>query len=440
MIAAAAPGHSEEQLMEPMDLACAAAVARAPSPRPVATPRTAVGNRILIVAPQPFYQDRGTPIALRHVLEALSELGYEVDLLCFPLGRPIDLAGVCHQPVSNPLRFTSIPIGFSFKKLFLNVILLAQACRQLRRHTYHCVHALEEAAYLVWLPCRWSRVSLVYDMQSSIPEQVQALRVWRTRPAQWLLRRLEGWLVQHVDYVVASAGLGRHVRALAPAVPHREWHFPDRSGGGGTAPRAGRAGSRCDLARQELDLPASAQIIVYSGTFESYQGLPLLLRALPYVVAAAPQSLLVLVGAAGERQVEAVRAELSPGLQKHLRVVARQPREVVARYLTVADVLVSPRISGENAPLKIFNYLGAARPIVATDITAHRAVLQNDEAILVEATSEALAQAILRVLQDEQLAQRMAKSARAFRRERLGWPTFIAEVEQIYGSLGAPVR
>lgn len=108
----------------------AAAVPRAPSRRLAGTARTAVSNRVLLVAPQPFYQDRGTPIALRHVLEALSELGYEVDLLCFPLGRPVDLAGVCHQPVSNPLRFTSIPIGFSFKKLFLDVILLAQACRQ----------------------------------------------------------------------------------------------------------------------------------------------------------------------------------------------------------------------------------------------------------------------------------------------------------------------
>jgi glycosyltransferase involved in cell wall biosynthesis len=102
--------------------------------------------------------------------------------------------------------------------------------------------------------------------------------------------------------------------------------------------------------------------------------------------------------------------------------------------------LVSPRIAGDNAPLKIFDYIGAERPIVATDITAHRAVLQDDKAILVEATPDALAQAILRVLQDEQLARRVASSARAFGRERLGWPAFVSEVEQIYGCLGARAR
>ena len=387
-----------------------------------------------MVAPQPFYQDRGTPIALRHVLEALVELGYEVDLLCFPLGRPIDLPAVSHQPVGNPLRFTSIPIGFSFRKLFLDVILLAQAWRQLGRQAYHCVHAVEEAAYLMWLPCRLSRVPLVYDMQSSIPDQLRALPVWRTRPVQRLLWRLEGWLVRRADYVVASAGLRGRVQALGPAVAHREWHFPDGSGSAHAKPAACDMACLRELMRAQLELSVSAQVLVYCGNFEPYQGLPLLLAALPLVVRAAPNTVLVLVGAADQQQIEATQAGLAVGLQRHLRILARQPREQVERFLLLADVLVSPRVSGDNAPLKIFDYLGAARPIVATDVTAHRAVLKDDQALLVEPTPEALAQGILRFLQDDQLARRMAQASAA-RHERLGWPAFLAEVDQIYGSL-----
>jgi hypothetical protein len=43
--------------------------------------------RILVVAPQPFFQERGTPIALRWVVESLSELGFGVDVLTFPIGE-----------------------------------------------------------------------------------------------------------------------------------------------------------------------------------------------------------------------------------------------------------------------------------------------------------------------------------------------------------------
>ncbi len=50
--------------------------------------------RILLVAPQPFYEDRGTPIAVKHVLEALSEGGYKVDLLTYPVGKAIELPGL----------------------------------------------------------------------------------------------------------------------------------------------------------------------------------------------------------------------------------------------------------------------------------------------------------------------------------------------------------
>jgi glycosyltransferase involved in cell wall biosynthesis len=420
--------------MERRDFAGTAAIGLARSPRPAAAACAEIGNRILVVAPQPFYQDRGTPIALRHVLEALVELGYEVDLICFPLGRAIDLAGVHHQPVSNPLGFKSIPIGFSLKKLFLDGILLARACGQLRRRTYRCVHAVEEAAYLMWLPCRLNRVPLVYDMQSSIPDQVRALRVWRTRPVQRLLRWLEGWLVRRVDCVVASAGLGQRVQALGRAAAHREWHFPARSRLAHAKPDACEPAGERELMRRQLGLSASAQVVVYGGNFEPYQGVPLLLAALPLVVRAAPHTLLVLVGAADQRQIEATYAALAPSLREHLRIIARQPRDQVERFLLTADVLVSPRVSGDNAPLKIFDYLGAARPIVATDVPAHRAVLQDEEALLVEPTPEALAQGILRLLQDDQLARRMA-GASAARRERVGWPAFIADLDQIYGSL-----
>src|SRR5215208_6963958 len=60
------------------------------------------GRNVLVVAPQPFYEDRGTPIAVRRLLEALSELAYNVDVLTYPVGRDLELPGVRVLRTANP--------------------------------------------------------------------------------------------------------------------------------------------------------------------------------------------------------------------------------------------------------------------------------------------------------------------------------------------------
>src|SRR5205085_1818376 len=112
-----------------------------------------------------------------------------------------------------------------------------------------------------------------------------------------------------------------------------------------------------------------------------------------------------------------------------LRIVERQPRSEMAAYLTMADVLVSPRAYGGNLPLKIFDYLAAGRPIVATDIPTHRSVLAEDRAVLVAPHTEAIAQGILAVLGDRLRAQRLAAAARSYAQTHLGWNRFVDSVE-----------
>ena len=78
-------------------------------------------GRILVVAPQPFYEDRGTPIAVRQVLEALSELGRPVDLLTFPIGSDVAIRGLRIFRSANPFGFQRVPIGLSIRKVILDL-------------------------------------------------------------------------------------------------------------------------------------------------------------------------------------------------------------------------------------------------------------------------------------------------------------------------------
>jgi glycosyltransferase involved in cell wall biosynthesis len=381
-------------------------------------------RRILVLAPQPFYEDRGTPIALRQVLEALGELGYRVDLLTFPVGTDVPTPGLSIFRTANPLRIRSVPVGFSLRKLLLDVCLISSLRRRLRLQSYSCIHAVEEAAFPAAVLGRIHGVPVLYDMQSSLPEQMTQWRVFRFPPVRAFLHYMERWLLTRVDLVVSSAGLAERVHRLAPGALVREWRFPS------TPIEA--SPKQVDALRRELQLRPGAAVVLYSGTFEAYQGLSELLAAIPAVRSRVPDATFVFVGADranGLATSETARTLMEAGA---LRIVDRQPRQEMAAYLMLADVLVSPRSYGGNLPLKVFDYLAAGRPIVATDIPTHRTVLNEERALLVAPQTEAIADGILTLLLDRERAARLSGAARSFARDHLGWRSFTHTVAELY--------
>jgi glycosyltransferase involved in cell wall biosynthesis len=297
---------------------------------------------------------------------------------------------------------------------------------------YSCIHAVEEAAFPAAVLARRHGIPLLYDMQSSLAEQLAWLDPMGLAPTRHALSAMERWLLRRSSLVVTSAGLAARVRAMVPEVPVREWHFP-------SAPTDSTPVGVQSL-RNELGLSGSGPVVLYSGSFEAYQGLPELIAAIPAVRARVPDVTFVLVGA--DRANGLVAHENAGGLVTAgaLRIVDRQPREAMASYLALADVLVSPRAYGGNLPLKVFDYLAAGRPIVATDIPTHRTVLAEDRAVLVAPRTEALAEGILSVLGDPERAQRLGAAARRYAQAHLGWSRFVDSVEALYAEVERDAR
>jgi glycosyltransferase involved in cell wall biosynthesis len=375
-----------------------------------------------VVAPQPFYEDRGTPIAMRQVLLALSELGRHVDLLTYPVGAEVAIEGLRIFRSWNPLRFESVPVGLSLRKIILDIPLTVALRRLLAFERYACVHAVEEAAFPAAIYARQYGIPLLYDMQSSLAEQLGQLGPLSLRPTRWMLDTAERWLLSQSDMVVTSAGLAPRVRRLVPQVPVREWHFP-------SAP-SGADPSDVARLRQSLGLTSDDRVVLYSGTFEAYQGLPELIGAIPLVRQRLPNATFVFVGAASS---EPELASAAPHIESGaLRVVDRQPRHEMPAFLALADVLVSARAYGGNLPLKIFDYLAASRPIVATDIPTHRTVLSEERAVLVAPRTDALAEGILGVLADPERARQLAAAGRQYAKTHLGWGRFVQAVSELY--------
>jgi glycosyltransferase involved in cell wall biosynthesis len=234
--------------------------------------------------------------------------------------------------------------------------------------------------------------------------------------------------------VVSSAGLASRVRLIAPQTKVREWHYP--------SVMVPAEKGDTDRLRRRLAIPPGVPVVLYGGTFESYQGLTQLIQAIPLVRAQVPEAMFVLVGAENGSGT-AVRAQAAALLQSGaLRIIDRQPRHEIPGYLGLADILVSPRSHGGNLPLKVFDYLAAGRPIVATDIPTHRTVLNEELAVLVPPRTKDLARGIVSLLRDPERADRLARAGRSYAEQHLGWSRFVESLGGLYEDVHqhAPAR
>jgi len=128
--------------------------------------------QILFLAPHPFYQDRGSPIAVAKLLEVVSARGDQIDMITFHGGRDVEYDNVTLYRTPDLLFLRNIRPGFSWKKVICDLFLLVIAFRLALRKRYQIIYAVEESAYLALLIKSLLKIPYVYDMDSSLAEQI----------------------------------------------------------------------------------------------------------------------------------------------------------------------------------------------------------------------------------------------------------------------------
>ena len=153
-------------------------------------------------------------------------------------------------------------------------------------------------------------------------------------------------------------------------------------------------------------------LVIYAGTLESYQGIDLLIEAFSAVVMDDPNAFLLVVGGSKEQAKYFSELAAECGLSQHTLFTGRVPQALAQQYASRAKVQVSPRRSGTNTPLKVYQQLASGVPIVATRIYSHTQVLDDDVCFLVEPEPQDLARGILDALSDRDTAKHKAQNAR----------------------------
>ncbi len=355
--------------------------------------------KILLIAPQPFYQERGTPIAVRLLAETLCSFGHSVDLLVYHEGEDIEVPRLRLIRTRRPPGVHSVPIGISWQKIVCDCWLIPRLIGTLIKNSYDVVHAVEEAIFPAVIINLFARRKLIYDMDSSLVDQLTDK--WRPlRPMRGFLQLFEKLAVRRSSLVFAVCeDLAAKVRpwvgservVVLPDVPISEGH--------------------ADEPIEDLRslVGADAVLALYVGNLEHYQGIDLLLEAV--AASTAKNVRLVVIGGENSHVAEYRLRAQALAIDRQVHFMGPRPVSTLRGYLEQADVLVSPRVLGENTPMKIYSYMQAGKAILATDIRSHAQALDSTCAELVSPSVDAFGNGLQRLAEDLEHRRRLGSAA-----------------------------
>lgn len=361
--------------------------------------------KLLVLAPQPFFQDRGTPIATLKMLNVLSASGHEIDLLTYHEGESIDVPTCRHMRIPNIPLVRNVPPGFSIRKLICDVVMTFSAVRLCRRNKYHVIHAVEESVFMAML-IKWTLgIPYIYDMDSSLPSQMTDKMPF-LRPTGSFLRWFEKLAVRHSRGVVAVCQALEDV-----ATSHCDKVPTVRIEDASLLTEDSQPDHVSDTTSEAV-LDIEGRSIMYVGNLAPYQGIDLLLDSFTHVYHRYPDTQLVIIGGSRD-DIQRYRAlAMKYEIDDRTHFLGPRPIGQLGRYLEQADILVSPRTMGNNTPMKVFSYLESGVPVVATKLSMHTQVLDSEIALLVDATPLDMARGMCSLLEDQSLCEQVSDAAK----------------------------
>lgn len=389
--------------------------------------------KIAMVAACPFPANHGSPASIREMSEALVKLGHEVHIVTYPVSEQIPVHGVTVHRVSLPIvKPGGVRIGPSAIKLVYDFLLIFKLISVMRRHGIDVIHAHNyEAAMVGWIAKVFARRPMIYNAVTTMKDELPTYDFIRPRMAAVLLGRVLDYVVPRgadivtvvsdelADYQVRQGIPPGRVRVVPAGVNVEMFAHAD---GAKIRDRHGLVG---------------VPLVMYTGAFEEFQRIDCLLQAMQWVVRCNPRAHLMLVGnvkhAANLRKYSDMALGL--GIGGHVTFLETVPLSELPDYLAAADIAVVPRSDCPGHPVKLLNYMAAAKPIVSFKGGGKGLHHMHNGYLAENHDCTALGRGIEFLLGHPELARSLGARAQNTIRDAFDWDTLARGIEILYQQL-----
>ena len=384
--------------------------------------------RILMIAPTPFFADRGCHTRIYEEVMGLQKLGHQVEVCTYGLGR--DVGGVKTVRTINFPWYKKLSAGPSKTKILLLPCLGVTCLKEIKRCRPDVIHAhLHEGACIAHV-CKlfYPRCKYVFDMQGGLVDEVLQHGFIKEggigyRFLRWLEKRIVNW--QHI--ITSSSHMVDDVIKIG-CPPDNVTNVKDGVDTDFFCPR------KEDMALAgEIGLDLTSPRISYVGLLEEYQGIDLLIQAMKCVCAEIPNAQLILMGYPNIEKYKTQCREA--GIERNVIFTGAVSYLELPRYLSLSHIGVAPKLSAAEGNGKVYNYMSMEMASVVFDGKINREILEETGIFVENRTAEELAEKIIWAMKNPGEVERLGKQGRKIAEKRLSNVAVAQRIEEVYRRL-----
>lgn len=388
-------------------------------------------KKILMIAPTPFFADRGTHIRILEEALALRRRGHEVTIATYHIGSelPADLSdGIDVRRIRRLLFwYKKLEAGPDWQKIVLDLMLIRKTFFLARTWKPDIIHGhLHEGVLIGWVVKQalfWRNMKLVADFHGSLTKEM----VSHDYLGAGFLKAIFGYVERLIDNQGDAAVASSWSNAKEISRLRRRGGVEVALDGARVYPPFGAEDRRIN--REKHGIPIDATVVVYTGAFIANKGVKVLVEAIPSALARDENLFFVLAGFP--------RNELEPLLEEQdirsrVKIISPLPYFELGAILGMSDIAIDPKRDGTGqASGKMLQYMGAGLPVVCFDTRNNREYLGDGGVFAADETGEALADAIVALAARRDDRRRLGEDNR-IRAHSFSWDKTGEKLEKIY--------
>ena len=390
--------------------------------------------KILVVAPTPFFSDRGTHIRILEEALALEKLGHQITIATYHIGREISVEVQTSIQIRRIRRllfwYKKLEAGPDWQKILLDIMLIRKVFNLARTEKFEILHChIHEGVMLGWIVkvCLfWRKIKIVADFHGSLTREMVSHNYLQGGILKSIFKRVEWFIDNRGDYAITSSWENteeikkfrddKKVETILDGVNLEHYAF---------------AKNKNEI-RKELELPEDKIIIVYAGALIPNKGVDNLYAAIKLSLKKNPNLFFVIAGFPAEATKSLI---WNNNLQKQIRLISPLNYFQMPQVLLAGDIAIDPKDSQtRQASGKILQYMAAKLPVVCFDRQNNREYLGEGGEYAQDNSAQGLADGILRLAQNAE--ERKRKGEICFMRAKnFSWDISASKINEIYKNL-----